>query len=183
MSTALKPGAPFVFTYHHNRIDAYFPIAVAMLDAGLTCTASLPCPAEMGGSIHISGTGSSVVDTIFVCRSTGVVRRNYVVDDPLAIAALVLHDINELKASDYLPTRGDIRCLIFGHLIRLAVWKLRQSWSKVRNVEERLLAVEEQITALGSLEGIEQDIAAAENESQRPSPRAMVSARSANQFS
>ena len=183
MSTALKPGAPFVFTYHHNRIDAYFPIAVAMLDAGLTCTASLPCPAEMGGSIHISGTGSSIVDTIFVCRSTGVVPRNYVVDDPAAIAALVRHDINELKASDYQPTRGDIRCLIFGHLIRLAVWNLRQSWNKVRNVEEKLLAVEEQTTALGSLEGIEQDITAAENRSKRPSPRAMVSARSANQHS
>jgi len=183
MSTALKPGAPFVFTYHHNRIDAYFPIAVAMLDAALTCTASLPCPAEMGGSIHISGTGSSVVDTIFVCRSTGVVPRNYVVDDPSAIAALVRHDIDELRASDYLPTRGDIRCLIFGHLIRLAVWKLRTSWSKVRNVEEKLLAVEEQITALGGLEGIEHDIAAADNKSKRPSPRAMLSARSANQFS
>jgi hypothetical protein len=40
----------------------------------LTCTGSLPCPAEMGASIHISGTGSSVVDTIFVCRSAGTVK-------------------------------------------------------------------------------------------------------------
>jgi putative DNA methylase len=49
MAKALKAGAPFVFTYHHNTIEAYFPIAVAILDAGLTCSASLPCPAEMGG--------------------------------------------------------------------------------------------------------------------------------------
>ena len=47
---------------------------VALLDAGLVCTTTLPCPAEMGASIHINGTKSSVVDTIFVCRTTGTVR-------------------------------------------------------------------------------------------------------------
>ncbi len=71
MAQALKPGGPLAFTYHHNDLNAYVPVAVAMLDAGLTCSASLPCPAEMGASIHISGTGSSIVDTVFVCRSTG----------------------------------------------------------------------------------------------------------------
>jgi hypothetical protein len=68
ISAALKPGGPFAFTYHHNDITAYFPIAVAMLDAGLVCSKVLPCPAEMGASIHIKGTASSTVDSIFVCR-------------------------------------------------------------------------------------------------------------------
>jgi adenine-specific DNA methylase len=71
MAEGLKRGGPFVFTYHHNDIEAYLPIAVAMLDAGLTCSASLHCPGEMGASIHISGTKSSIIDTIFVCRTTG----------------------------------------------------------------------------------------------------------------
>lgn len=44
------------------------PIIVAILDAGLTCTATLASPAEMTASLHINGTGSSTVDTIFVCR-------------------------------------------------------------------------------------------------------------------
>lgn len=48
MAKALKPGAPLAFTYHHNRLDAYYAVGVAILDAGLTCSASLPCPAEMG---------------------------------------------------------------------------------------------------------------------------------------
>jgi hypothetical protein len=48
MAKALKPGTPFVSTYHRNTIEAYSPIAVAILDAGLTCSASIPCPAEMG---------------------------------------------------------------------------------------------------------------------------------------
>ena len=71
MANALKPGAPLVFTYHHNKLDAYCAVGVAILDAGLVCSASLPCPAEMGGSIHIHGTTSSIVDTVFVCRASG----------------------------------------------------------------------------------------------------------------
>ena len=62
MARALKPGAPLAFTYHHNRIEAYHAVGIAILDAGLNCSASLPCPAEMSGSIHIHGTGSSIVD-------------------------------------------------------------------------------------------------------------------------
>ena len=44
MADALKVGAPLAFTYHHNDLAAYHPIAVAVLDAGLTCTdfATLP---------------------------------------------------------------------------------------------------------------------------------------------
>jgi putative DNA methylase len=64
MAAALKPGSPLAFTYHHNTIEAYFPVAVAILDSGLKCSASIPCPAEMGASIHINGTGSSIVDTV-----------------------------------------------------------------------------------------------------------------------
>lgn len=128
MGRALKPGAPLAFTYHHNVLDAYYPVAVAMLDAGLTCSASIPCPGEMGGSIHISGTGSSIIDTVFVCRSTGLVPRRWVVEDREAFRRLVSEDVNLLRAGGVSPTRGDIRCLSFGHLIRLAVWRLRHQW-------------------------------------------------------
>ena len=38
MALALKPGAPLAFTYHHNKLEAYHAIAVAILDAGLTCS-------------------------------------------------------------------------------------------------------------------------------------------------
>ncbi len=75
MAKALKSGSPLAFTYHHNKIEAYYPLAVALLDAGLTCSASLPCPAEMGASIHISGTSSSIIDAMIVCRASGVRAR------------------------------------------------------------------------------------------------------------
>ena len=41
---------------------------VAVLDAGMGCTAVLPAPAEMGASLHINGTASSTLDSVFVCR-------------------------------------------------------------------------------------------------------------------
>ena len=112
MVYALKPGAPFVFTYHHNTLEAYYPIAVAILDAGLTCSASFPCPAEMGGSIHINKTGSSIIDTVFVCRVTGKVPRRWITETPEGIADLVRDDIAHLRAGQVLPTQGDIRCII-----------------------------------------------------------------------
>ena len=74
MARALKPGAPLVFTFHYNTVDAYHAIGVAVLDSGLTCSATLPCPTEMRGSVHIHGTGSSIVDTVFVCRRHGSIR-------------------------------------------------------------------------------------------------------------
>jgi hypothetical protein len=155
MAKGLKPGAPLAFTYHHNTIEAYFPIAVAILDAGLTCSASIPCPAEMGASIHISGTASSVVDTIFICRSTGKVPRRWIAETPDDIASLVRDDIQHLRAGKVTPTRGDIRCMTFGHLIRLAIWHYRKSWVSAKPIEEKLTAIANYTRSIGGLQSIE----------------------------
>ena len=128
MARALKPGAPLAFTFHHNKLEAYYAVGIAILDAGLACSASLPCPAEMGGSIHIHGTGSSIIDTVFVCRATGTVPRRWLAGTSEEVAALVAKDITLLEAAGRTPTRGDTRCLVFGHLTRMAAWNLRRSW-------------------------------------------------------
>jgi len=156
MAKALKPGAPLVFTYHHNTLDAYRPICVGILDAGLTCSASLPCPAEMGASIHISGTGSSILDTVFVCRSTGRVPRRWIAATADEVADLVQADVSDLKEGGVKVTKGDLRCIIFGHLIRLAVWELRQAWQKNGPVEEKLARVEAHIQKGGGPSAVEQ---------------------------
>jgi len=36
------------------------------------------------------------------------------------------------------PTAGDARCLLFGHLIRLAVWQLRSTWRNDLRVQGKL---------------------------------------------
>jgi len=154
MARAMKKGAPLVFTYHHNRLEAYFPIAVSILDAGLTCSASIPCPAEMGASIHINGTGSSVIDTVFVCRQTGSVPRRIIVFKPEEIARLVQDDLIKLRAGNVKPTHGDIRCIIHGHLIRLAIWKLRKGWNIHLSTEEKLKSIALTVENLGGLAGV-----------------------------
>lgn len=138
---ALKPGRPFVFTYHHNRREAYDPIAVALLDASLVVTRSLPCPAEMGGSIHIQGTGSSILDTVFVSRRSGVLRSCEQVRTASELRELVRRDLLLLMKAAIRPTRGDARCLAFGHVTRIATWELRQGWKASEPVEAKLRTV------------------------------------------
>lgn len=149
MAKALKPGAPMAFTYHHNKIEAYYPVAVAILDSGLVCTATLPCPAEMGASIHIAGTGSSVVDTVLVCRSTGTIQRRLTIDTPEAIARLAREDLDRLERAGLKPTRGDIRCIVFGHLVRLAIWRLRLGWDTSKPTSSKTETVAAEIRRLG----------------------------------
>jgi adenine-specific DNA methylase len=159
MAQALKPGAPLVFTYHHNTLDAYYPIAVAILDSGLTCSASLPCPAEMGASIHISGTGSSIVDTVFVSRSTGTVPGRWIVESAEAVAYLVRDDLEKLRLGGVKPTYGDIRCIVYGHLIRLAIWRLRKIWDRMRPFSVKIGEVAADISTRGGLGAVEKHLA------------------------
>lgn len=129
MARALRPGAPLVFTYHHNQQDAYLAVGMAILDAGLTCSASLPCPAEMGGSIHIHGTGSSILDTVFVCRQSGTTPRASLFTDAAGLAEIMSAEVADLCAAGMKPTSGDIRCMALGHITRMAIWRLKPAWN------------------------------------------------------
>jgi len=135
---ALKPGGPFAFTYHHNDVQAYFPIVVALLDAGLVCTATLPCPSEMGASLHISGTGSSVVDTLFVCRTAGTIRASEFGTGPEILERMLQFDLEHLQQAGLTPSLGDAHCLLLGHIVRLVVWRLRTEWHVESPVLDKL---------------------------------------------
>lgn len=141
MAAALKPGAPLAFTYHHNRQEAYLAAAMAILDSGLTCSASLPCPAEMGGSIHIHGTGSSIVDTVFVCRNRGTTPRAQLFHDATQLAFIMARELDDLRAAGMKPTAGDIRCIAFGHITRMAIWNLRPLWDTRQPTEKKLAII------------------------------------------
>ena len=162
MAEALKPGAPLVFTYHHNKLDAYCAVGVALLDAGLVCSASLPCPAEMGGSIHIHGTASSIMDTVFVCRSSGRVPGRWLFDTPERLVEIAGEDRAHLAAAGRTPTHGDTRCIVFGHLTRMAVWKLRRRWNRALPVSEKIAAFAEALSTCGDPEQLARCATAAE---------------------
>ncbi len=141
MTKALKPRGPFAFTYHHNKLSSYSAIGVAILDSGLACIATIPCPAEMGGSIHISGTGSSIIDSVFVCRKG--------VPTPAAdctVEGLVnrlVFDVQALAEAGHKATAGDIRCMMNGHITRKAIGCLCERWEPDRPIDERLSRFDE----------------------------------------
>ena len=162
MARALKPGAPLAFTYHHNRIEAYHAVGVAILDAGLNCSAALPCPAEMGGSIHIHGTGSSIVDTVLVCRTTGFTRRGWLFATPAGLARVVAADLAHLRTAGRLPTVGDTRCITFGHLTRMGVWRLRPDWDPSQPMRDKIARFAECLAGLGEVDEVLSLLAAGE---------------------
>ncbi|MGD0639237.1 MAG: hypothetical protein ABSC22_00695 [Roseiarcus sp.] len=154
MARALKPGAPLAFTFHHNRIEVYHAVGVAILQSGLTCSATLPCPAEMGGSIHIHGTGSSIVDTVFVCRAEGRTKRGQLFEDFGELASIVRAELIQLRCAGMKPTAGDIRCIVFGHLTRIAIWRLRKSWNPTLATSAQLNLFARTVAAFGDPKSI-----------------------------
>lgn len=160
MVHALKPGAPLAFTFHHNRIESYHAVGVAILDAGLICYATLPCPAEMGGSIHIHGTGSSIVDTVFVCRSHGSSRPGQTFKDLTGLGSIIRDELAQLCSAGMKPTAGDIRCIVFGHLTRMAVWRLGKSWNKELPTAQKLDRFARAVAAFGDIKSLIDELAA-----------------------
>lgn len=161
MARALKPGAPLAFTFHHNRKEPYYAVGVAILDTGLTCLATLPCPAEMGGSIHIHGTGSSIVDTIFVCRFEGRTRRGQTFDSLAGLGGVMKTELPLLYAAGMKPTAGDIRCMVFGHLTRYGIERLRKNWDSGRPTSDRLDLFARVVDRLGDCQALIDMLAAA----------------------
>ena len=149
MAEALKPGAPLAFTYHHNKLEAYCAVGVAILDAGFVCSASLPCPAEMKGSIHIHGTGSSIIDTVFVCRTFGATSEEWLFSTADQLTQIVALDLANLKSAGRTPSHGDTRCIVLGHLTRMAVWTLRHEWNRSSRTAEKLASFGDEMTRYG----------------------------------
>jgi hypothetical protein len=114
----------------------------------------------MGASIHISGTGSSVVDTVFVSRSTGVVSRRTLARTVGEFAMIVIEDLDKLRLGGLKPTQGDTRCIIFGHLVRMTVWSLRTTWDIDLSVQRKLEVVAHHLASLPRLEALEVAVSA-----------------------
>jgi len=130
---ALKEGKPLIFTYHHNSFEAYYPIAIAVLDSKLLCTTVFPCPSEMIASIHINGTSSSKIDSVFVCRS------KFIKDvSKINIFEKVMNDCKKLKLSDIKLGVGDVKCIMYGHIISETINDLNDLWDKRKNINEKL---------------------------------------------
>lgn len=102
----------------------------------------------MSGSIHIHGTGSSIVDTVLVCRTTGKTRRRWLFEDAAGLAEVVAADLDLLGRAGRVPTVGDTRCIVFGHLTRMGVWTLRHGWDPGLPMRDKLARFAQGVCAL-----------------------------------
>jgi putative DNA methylase len=132
---ALKPGGPFIFTYHHNKFESYAAVVVACLDSDLVPITTVPCPSEMRGSVHISKTDSSRVDTVFVLRKPPTSLPTVATE---AIDVRVEEEMQHLLDADLAVTDGDRRCLRYGLLAEAAMCHLASGWDRDAPIEQRL---------------------------------------------
>lgn len=173
----LKSGGLFAFTYHHNDVAAYLPLVVALSDAGLVGTASIPCPAEMSASLHIAKTGSSVVDTVLCGRKPGigVSPAEY---SPDRFADELLNQTQQLIEGGLTPSYGDVRCMALGLATIFCINRLAESWDSGVSVDEKVRRADECMTTTineaGGLETlVSKVIADMSQEKARPSARTL----------
>ena len=79
-----------------------------------------------------------IIDTVFVCRKSGTTRRTWLFDTPDRLVEIVSQDLTDLAASGRRPSLGDTRCIVFGHLTRIAVWKFRETWKRSNSTKEKI---------------------------------------------
>lgn len=70
VSAVLAPAAPFVFGYAHEEWTAFVPIAVALLEARLFCTAIFLAAERKAPKKHKDPNQCGAACMIFVCRSS-----------------------------------------------------------------------------------------------------------------
>ena len=63
-------------------------------------------------------------------------------------------DIESLAEAGLTATQGDIRCICFGHLTRLAIWNLRGTWDSKRPVTERMNLINQWLNKFGGVNAV-----------------------------
>jgi hypothetical protein len=52
------------------------------------------------------------------------------------------------------PTGGDIRCIVFGHITRMAIWNLRPTWDPAQSAEKKLAIVRANMDAIAIVDDV-----------------------------
>jgi adenine-specific DNA methylase len=144
---ALRAGGAFCFTYHHNRLDAYAPVVLACLDAGLAISAAYACPTEMRASQHIHGRAAATVDAVFVLRKSST---------PLAVpdefgARWVAGRQRAMRDAGVTLTDADRACLRHCAKALRAIASLRAEWDPDVDFERRYRQVREALGLTSAL--------------------------------
>jgi putative DNA methylase len=86
---------------------------------------------------------------VFVCRSTGCFPRALLAATPEMLSDLIARDADSLRQAGVDPSPGDLKCMTFGHLVRLAVWSLRSQWDPDAPTDTKVARVTDWLAAFG----------------------------------
>lgn len=84
--------------------------------------------------------------------------RRWIVETAEEVAELVASDARDLEAGGVKVTKGDLCCITFGHVIRLAIWYLRHDWDPGLPVDERLKLIHDHVTSRSGVWAVEQHL-------------------------
>lgn len=132
-AVALKDGGAFCFTYHHNDLEAYAPVVMACLDAGLSPSAGYACPTEVRASTHIRGRAASTVDGVFVLRKTAL----QLAEPGEFGSRWVSGRIAALRAAGVTVTDADRACVKHTAKALAAIAALHPGWDHTAPAAER----------------------------------------------
>jgi len=75
---------------------------------------------------------------------------------------MIRSDLRQLRAANLKPTCGDMRCVAYGHLVRLAMWKLRNEWDRELSTVDKLARMRRAVDELGGWLLFERTVGAGE---------------------
>jgi len=140
---ALKPSGVFAFTYHHNELDAYAPLIVACLDAGLVPTKLFACPSEMRASTHIHGRHAATSDAVFILRKPPVTEAEAVDFANIDVERHVAARVRALRRGGTAVTAPDRVCLRHATLAARGMARLADGWDTTRASDRMDVALAE----------------------------------------
>ena len=97
----------------------------------------------MSASLHILGTKSSVLDSIFVCRHVNTAPQT-----GADIRMALEQDAALMASAGVKVSQGDIRCLASGHIARVAINGLCDGWDSGAALSDRMRRAEECLVGL-----------------------------------
>ncbi len=116
----LDDNGLMVFTFHHDKTDAWGSVLKSVLDSGFFVSAIYPIQAEMSTSLHIQKKGNIEYDMIVVCRKRdenpdkGLWNK---LEDQIYLEAK--REVNKLKDKGKSLSRGDVFVITIGKCLEI----------------------------------------------------------------
>ena len=74
--------------------------------------------------------------------------------DDEGLAHILNGELAELRAAGMTPTSGDVRCMTLGHITRMAIWDLRDTWDATLLTASKLSQFRSAMDSLATVEGV-----------------------------